>query len=182
MERRTERTERKEKFNRYEAKEQCCYRIKSPKRRAANCQADTDTRTAVSHQIHNSDTHELHYENFHRDYTEFLRTFVYLDVLCCIGLKDFEFFKSLNAVEKLIAHRSVFAPIFGEYLLCILAYCDNGYRDKRYAANKHESRSPINPYANQKQNYRRNHCEEELRKIARKINIKLFHSFKRNLR
>ena len=162
---RAERAKRQEKFNSNKAKKQCRNRLKSPKRRAADCKRNADSRAAVCNQVHYRGACKLHYENFHRDYSELFRAFVDLNVLSRVCLKDFEFFKSLHAVEELVAHQSVFTPIFRKNLFRILTYRYNRYRDKRNAGNKHESRSPIYPYAYQKQYHGRNHRKEELRKI-----------------
>ena len=179
---RSERAKGQEKFNRHKAQEQCRNRVQSPKRRAADCKRDTDSRAAVCNQVHYRGTCKLHYENFHRDDSEFFRAFVYFNVLSRVCLKNFEFFKSLNAVEELIAHRSVFAPIFRKNLLCVLTYRYNRYRDKRNAGDKNESRSPIDPHAYQEQYYGRDHRKKELRKIRRIIKVELLYAFDRNLR
>ena len=165
MECRTERPKRQEKFNRHKAQEQCSNRVQSPKRRATDCKRDTHARAAVCNQVHDRGACKLHDKNLHCDDSEFFRAFVDLNVLSRVCLKDFEFFQSLHAVEELIAHRSVFAPIFCENLLRILTYRYNRYRDKRNAGDKNESRSPINPYAYQEQYYGRDHRKKELRQI-----------------
>ena len=182
MERRTERAERQEKFDGNKAQEQRRYRVKSAERRAPYCQTYTDTRAAVCDEIHYGNAYKLHHENFHRNNAEFFRALVYPDVLRRIRLKDFKFFKTLNAVEEFIAHRGVFSPVLGENFLRILAYRDNRHRYKRYAADENERGSPVYPYADQKQYYRRDHRKEELRKITRKIYIELFYAFQRHLR
>ena len=147
MECRAECAERQEKFHRYKAKEQRRYRVQSPKRRAANRQTDTDPRASVRHQVHNRNTYQLHYQNFHRDYAKFFRAFVYLNVLSGVRLKNFKFFQALHAVEELIAHRSVFSPIFGEHFFRVFAHRNNGYGNKRHTADKHKRCSPVDPHA-----------------------------------
>ena len=182
MECRAERAKRQEKFNRYKAQEQCRDRVQSPECSSTNRKSDTNSCAAVCNQVHYCGACKLHYEDFHRDYSELFRAFVDLNVLRRVCLKDFEFFKSLHAVKELVAHRSVFAPIFRKNLLRILTHRHDGYGDKRHAGNKNESRSPIYPYAYQEQYYGRDHRKKELRKIRRIVKVELFYAFNRNLR
>ena len=88
----------------------------------------------------------------------------------------------MHAVEKGVAHRSIFAPIFGEYLFCVFADRNDGDGNKRHARQKHERRAPIDPHADTKKKYGRDHRKEELRQVCGIIQVELFDALHAYLR
>ena len=181
MEKGAQEPERQEKFTGQKHNTESSGKAQVSMKELRHCHSHTNSRTAISHNIHHTGGIQLHGQNLHGDLTEPLGFRIHLICFLLIRLIDLQSSQALKVFQKGISKTGINAPVPVKKLLRNLLYHHNGNWDQRHADQKYHTGSQAYPVEDHKQRHRRDQAVKQLWEIFSEIGFQLLHTFCGNL-
>ena len=181
MEKGAQEPERKKKFTGQKYNAERPGKAQIPVKELCHCHSHTNSRTAISHNIHHTGGIQLHGQDLHSNLTEPLGFRIHLICFLLIRLIDLQGSQALKVFQKGISKTGINAPVPVKKLLRNLLYHHNGNGNQRHADQKYHTGSQAYPTEDHKQRHRRDQAVKQLWEVFSEIGFQLLYSLCGNL-